>query len=86
MKKVFAFLLFLIAAFVFAFSAIQTPSAEEAGTNTNTAALNEMIARYVDHTATYTKQTQIFLNDEKSYLVLQIRQTYTMKVKPKSRH
>ena len=64
MKKVFAFLLFLIAAFVFAFSAIQTPSAEEAGTNTNTAALNEMIARYVDHTATYTKQTQIFLNDE----------------------
>ena len=29
---------------------------------------------------------QIFLNDEKSYLVLQIRQTYTMKVKPKSRH
>ena len=64
MKKKLAFLLFLTATMVFAIGVNVTSHASEGSGNSNADALNNVIAKYVDETATYVKETKIFLNDE----------------------
>ena len=61
MKKLFLFFAILLFGIVSLFNSVSAQLEED---NETVTALNNLIAQYVDETATYTKDTKIHLNDE----------------------
>ena len=71
MKKILTVLTMLIFTFAFLLFSNLTAAKEDSTSNENTNSLNDLIGHYVDETATYTKETKIFLNEESQNELLQ---------------